>query len=76
MGKKTVPIAVRITRRRKAHIRAGRGIGVSYVEDSSSAVKTRREEKNNCGRNTYINAKPLLIWQSNMDEARTGFVTG
>jgi len=76
MGKKTVPIAVRITLRRKAHIRAGRDTGVSYVEDSFSAVKTRREEKSNCGRNTYINAKPLLIWRSNMDEVRTGFVPG
>jgi hypothetical protein len=75
MGKKTVPIAVPITPRKKAYRITEGGTVALHAAGNFRTVPTDTGSKRSSGTSTSISAAHSVTWHRNMEEAQTGYGT-
>lgn len=73
MGKKTVPIAVQRTQKRKVSITSnGKDIGADPAEDSFKIIPIKNGWSKLFGTNTYTSGKRSVSCQTNTKRAENG----
>ena len=73
MGKKTIPIAVQRTQKRKVFITSnGKDISADPVEDSFKTIPIKNGWNELFGTNTYTSGKRSVSYQTNIKRAENG----